>query len=294
MSTPRLSSDDLKNQVDTLKKLIYTHRKVVDLLMVPIVRDAIENSEKGYEAIKQAEKPPSATELERAARMLAGFEAGKRFLERYKDQLDQLEAFQVERLETYRLPEGVDASQHVRNLQSAAIDWCQEFGTQLFKMLEEVDPEKALFLKSTDVVAKAYFKGDFKSEKGFMGFMDAWHMPAEKHLHDLLRAHRRLVKDRLMDVAEAKVVTIKKNTTALMKNLPADNQQGSALWKEFLSRHERWKNVVNMLNFHETELQDFERGKLANRLRSPGVRSKSGCRRWRSNCYSSAVFCSAL
>ncbi|KAJ4377247.1 hypothetical protein N0V83_000070 [Neocucurbitaria cava] len=266
MSTPTFSEEDLKKQIEGLKKLVYTHKKAVDLLLMPIVRDAIETSEQGYKAIISADTLPSIETIEKAGlRMGTCIKAGERFLTRHREHSDKLKNFQEEKLEAQQALDTKTALKRVRDLQTEAIKLCQEFSAEIWKLLEEVDKEKAEALKESNVVAKAYFESKFESEKGYMCFVETWYLPPVGFMHNIVRAHRYLMKVHMMRVAVEKVALLTGMIGDLRKDLAI--RQIDALKKlsgDYLVKKARWQKVIDILKFHEQGIVDFERDTLKN------------------------------
>jgi hypothetical protein len=134
-SQPVTQATTLVNRLTTLKKQITVHNKLIARFVLPIAATAYTDATAALEAVVHAPLKPLIEELQSTAVTMSPRPFAKAVLERYQDQVNELQQLQATKLDTYPDLSTATAVQYVSVQQRELVQKCFRFVLELLSML---------------------------------------------------------------------------------------------------------------------------------------------------------------
>jgi hypothetical protein len=172
MPQPVTQATALANRLTTLKRQITVHNKLIARFILPIAATAYTDASVALEAVVHAPLKPLIEELQNTAVTMSPRPFAKAVLERYQDQVTELQQLQATRLDTYPDLSTATAVQYVSVQQKELVQKCFRFVLELLSMLEKVDEKQANGLLTTGSDFRKYCDAEYKDGVEYHAFLD--------------------------------------------------------------------------------------------------------------------------
>ncbi|KAF1847810.1 uncharacterized protein K460DRAFT_403130 [Cucurbitaria berberidis CBS 394.84] len=163
-----------KKDIDRLKALVETHKKVISKLIVPICATVIVRADIALEAIVKRPTQPSKEDLETNARIMEPKPRALELIEYASKEIRELLQFHKDEIEDHPPFKGFEGFTEFKIEQKEFISMVRQSAQEIFERLIDVDEQSARLLNENNIVFNNYLYGDFSSSEGFLSLIEGW------------------------------------------------------------------------------------------------------------------------